>query len=222
MMEDMEYGNKSDDYERAPDEEKPQGIQIDMGALIRQMQKEARMKAALTTGVACGMIIGFPTVIYCIYLSINLMANYESQKLCLVESDQLRPIIYKDDQIPYGVGNSINWQINFIALLGCLFFYGFISLVFFKKKSPIYPIILGISVMILGFDICVYLPYDVFVSEAHSYQVCAGAYLTEVFGQEYFYNQDFLKEKDYYSINEASILIRTAKIYLTIFTLVFL
>ena len=147
------------------------------------------MKNALTTGFACGMLIGFPTVIYCIYLSICMIANSESRKLCLVEPNQLRPIIYKDDQIPYGLGNSINWQINFIALLGCLFFYGFISLVFLKKKSPIYPIILGTSVLTLGFNICLYLPYVVFVSEAHSYQVCAGAYLTEVFGQEYYYSE---------------------------------
>jgi hypothetical protein len=106
--------------------------------------------------------------------------------------------------------------------MGSIFFISFIQLVLLKNKSPIHAGMLGFSVLILGFDLSVYLPWCALFSEAHTYQVCAGEYLTEVFGNDYMYDEDFLKEKDYYSLGAASTLITTAKIYVVILLLVFI
>lgn len=106
--------------------------------------------------------------------------------------------------------------------MGSMFFFCLIQVAFLKNKSPIYAGMLGVSVLLLGFDLSIYLPWCALFSEAHTYQVCAGEYLTEVFGNDYMYDEDFLKEKDYYSLGAASTLITTAKIYVVIFLLVFI
>ena len=150
----------------------------------------AKMKQVLNMGVGCGMFIGIPLVIYCLSTTLSSLINSSTEKLCLVQPQQQRPVVY-GDQIPIGMSNSINWQVNFISAMGAAFFFCLVKVAFIKSKNPIFAGGLGVSVLLLGFDLCVYLPWCALFSEAHSYQVCAGEYLPQEFGNDYMYDEDF-------------------------------
>ena len=179
------------------------------------------MFKAMQMGLVSGMFIGLPIASYCFFLMVSRVLNHKEQKMCLVEVDQLRPIVYNID-IPNGMSNSIDWHVNFIAISFFIFSVCLIKVAFLKSKDPLYKAILGFSVILIGFNFSVYLPWCALFSEAHSYQVCAGMYLQEVFGKDYNSNEAFLKEKDFYALDSAYTLIITAKIYLTIFLLTFI
>ena len=137
----------------------------------------AKKKQVLNMGVGCGMMFGIPIVLYCITYSLTSLINSGTEKLCLVEGNQPRPLVY-GDIVPIGMTNTINWHTNFISILGVVFFFCLVQVAFLKKTNPLFAGLLGVSVLALGFDMCIYLPWCALYSEAHAYQVCAGQYLT--------------------------------------------
>ena len=126
------------------------------------------MSKTLQMGLVSGMFIGFPIASYCIFLMVNRVLNYKNQKTCLVEANELRPIVYSND-IPSGMTNSIDWHVNFIAIQGFIFSVCLIKVAFLKSKDPLYKAILSFSLFLIGFNFCVYLPWCTLFSEAHSY-----------------------------------------------------
>ena len=152
--------------------------------------KAAKKKQALTIGTGCGMLVGLPVVMYCMSIALSSLINSGTEKLCLVEPQSLRPVVYGDN-VPIGMSSSINFQVNLISALGLAFFLSFVQVALLKNTATIYTGTLGFSVLLLGFDLSLYLPFCALFWDAHAYQVCAGEYLPEVFGSDYMYSEEF-------------------------------